>query len=59
MKKMGREQSGEGILGFLFWIAVVAVLGWLGWQLYQHPESFNPKAASHHAYEDTQPQTQQ
>lgn len=53
------NQEGRGILGFIFWVVLLALAGWLGWQLYQHPESFNPKAAAHHAYEDAPPQTQQ
>lgn len=59
MKRQFLNQEGEGVISFLFWAAAIVLLGWLGWQLYQHPESFNPKAAAHHAYEDTQPQTQQ
>jgi len=59
MQRKSLGQEGEGFPNFLFWAALIALIGWLGWQLYQHPESLNPKAAAHHAYEDTQPQTQQ
>lgn len=53
---MGRnilDQKGRGFIGFLLWAALAALLGWLGWQLYQHPESLNPRPVTHSPLEDT------
>lgn len=52
MKANSFKEKGRGLVGLLFWVAVIALLGWLGYQLYLHPESLNPKPAAHNAYED-------
>lgn len=53
MKKITMEAKGMGLVEFFLWAALLAVLGWAVWQLYQHPESLNPKPEGHHPYEDT------
>ncbi len=56
MQRKHLNQSGMGVMEFLFWAAVAAVLAWLGWQLYLHPESLRPRPATHSVLEDTTPQ---
>jgi hypothetical protein len=52
MKRNILDQKGRGLIGLLFWAALAVLLAWAAWQLYLHPESFNPKAPAHNAYED-------
>ncbi len=56
MKRKPLGQNGMGVMEFLFWAGVSAVLAWLVWQLYLHPESLNPRPATHSVLEDTTPQ---
>lgn len=53
MRKWILDSKGMGLIEFLLWASLLALLGWAVWQLYQHPESLNPKPEGHHPYEDT------